>query len=79
MSLQWEPQWEEEEVEYHGIRLRVPRDKVTGVYACPICGFGGNATYLFTVKDLVYHIYSHTRRLDTLKVKYEERGEEGGE
>ena len=77
MSMQWEPQWEETLIEYKGIRLRVPRDRVTGLYACPICGLGERATYLFTIRDLIYHIYSHIKHHETLSVRYEEApGEE---
>lgn len=68
MALQWEPQWEEVMVEYSGVRLRVKRDRVTGLYACPLCGLGEHATYLFTPRDLVYHLYSHARRLERHRV-----------
>ena len=64
MSLQWEPQWEEIIVKYKGVRLKALRDKVTGILACPICGTGDRATYLFTAKDLVYHILAHARRAE---------------
>jgi hypothetical protein len=64
LSLQWEPEWEPVVIEYHGIRLRVLRDRVTGLLACPICGTGDNATYLFTSKDLVYHILAHARKAE---------------
>ena len=68
MALQWEPKWEEVLVEYKGMRLKALRDRVTGVYACPICGTGEKATYLFTVEDLVYHLYSHAKRLEQHRV-----------
>ncbi len=78
MSLQWEPQWEEVLIEYHGIRLKVLRDKVTGLYACPICGTGDHATYIFTPKDLVYHIYAHAKQAEkhTTRIRVEEEREE---
>ncbi len=82
MSLQWEPQWEETKVEYKGIRLIVLVDRVTGLYACPICGVGDRATYTFTVKDLVLHMYAHTRKSEkviitsTTSASEEERGED---
>jgi hypothetical protein len=78
VSLQWEPEWEETVVEYSGMRLRVLRDKVTGLYACPICGTGDRATYLFTPKDLVYHIYAHARKTERhhARVEYTIEAEE---
>ncbi len=79
MALQWEPQWEEVVVEYRGIRLKALRDRVTGVYACPICGLGERATYLFTVKDYVFHIYSHARRFESQRIAVAQAGEEGEE
>ena len=77
--MQWEPRWEDVIIEYAGIRLRVKRDRVTGLYACPLCGLKERATYLFTVKDLVYHIYSHARKAETITVRVEEEREEEGE
>ncbi len=62
MALQWEAKWEDVIVEEYGIRLRVKRDRVTGLYACPICGIGDHASYFFTVKDLLVHIASHALR-----------------
>lgn len=79
MSLQWEPQWVDETVEYAGMRLRVKRDKVTGLYACPVCGLGDNATYLLTVKDLFYHIYAHARRAERYRARVQYEEEEGHE
>ncbi|ABM81088.1 hypothetical protein [Hyperthermus butylicus] len=77
MSLQWEPQWEETIIEVYGVRLKVPRDRVTGLYACPICGFGVDATYFFSEKDLVIHILNHAKvkRAERVKVQIVEPGE----
>ncbi|MET1102185.1 MAG: hypothetical protein ABWW69_06915 [Pyrodictiaceae archaeon] len=60
MSLQWEPQWEEILVEAYGIRLRVYRDKITKLYACPVCGITGSTTYFFNIEDLIEHIIAHS-------------------
>ena len=61
MSLQWEPEWEEIIIEEAGIKLKVLRDKVTGLLACPICGMGEDASYFFTPRDLIVHLLSHAR------------------
>ena len=80
MALQWEPQWEDVVVEKWGIRLRVKRDKVTGVYACPVCGTGDNTIYFFSVEDLLRHVLVHARRekVETIRVSLEETGGEEG-
>ncbi len=62
MALQWQAVWEEVVIEEYGIKLKVYRDKVTGLYACPICGLHDKASYFFTVKDLLTHIASHALR-----------------
>jgi len=79
VALQWEPQWEDIVVEKWGIRLRVKRDRVTGVYACPICGTSDNALYFFTVEDLLRHILTHAGRekIEVIRVVISEEGEEG--
>jgi hypothetical protein len=79
LSLQWEPQWEEVVVERSGIKLKVPRDKVTGLYACPICGFGEDASYFFTVDDLIRHILTHAKpgKAERVKVAVETFAIEG--
>ena len=79
MALQWEPQWEEIIVDKWGVRLRVKRDRATGVYACPICGVADDAVYFFTVEDLLRHILMHARRekVEAIRVSLEEGGEEG--
>jgi len=81
LSLQWEAEWEEVVVVYNGIRVRVLRERNTGLYACPICGTGDRATYLFTVKDLVYHLYAHAKRAEKYhtRVQYRAEEEEEGE
>jgi len=48
-------------IEYHGVRLRVKRDKQTGLMACPLCGVGDEATYFFTPEDLLRHILAHVK------------------
>ena len=79
MSLQWEPEWEEVIVEESGIRLKVLRDKVTGLLACPICGLGEDASYFFTARDLIIHMLAHARplRAERLKVSVEVSAVEG--
>ena len=79
MSLQWEPEWEDVIVEESGIRLKVPRDKVTGLYACPICGFGEDASYFFTIEDLVKHTLTHAKpgRAERIRVAVEVSAAEG--
>ncbi len=62
MALQWEPVWEDVILEEHGIRLKVKRDRETGLIVCPICGLGEKASYFFTLRDLVEHITMHARR-----------------
>ena len=62
MSLQWDPQWEEVVVDVEGIRVKVLRDRVTGLIACPICGTGEKASYFFSPRDLVNHLFAHTMK-----------------
>jgi hypothetical protein len=62
LSLQWEPKWEETEIEVDGVKLKVPRDASTKLYACPICGLSEGSSYFFSERDLVYHIISHVTR-----------------
>ena len=61
MALQWEPQWEDVVLEYAGVRLKVKRDRVTGLLKCPLCG-DEKPSFFFTVKDLVSHIVMHAQR-----------------
>ncbi len=77
MALQWEPQWEEQLVEKWGMKLRVKRDRVTGLYACPVC-LGDNTLYFYTIEDLLRHLLTHARRekVETIRVTLEE-SEEG--
>ncbi|AEM39353.1 hypothetical protein Pyrfu_1495 [Pyrolobus fumarii 1A] len=78
MALQWEPQWEELVIEKWGVKLKVKKDKVTGMYACPICGISDSAIYFFSIEDLLRHMLTHARRerIETIRVSIEE-GEEG--
>jgi len=76
MSLQWETEWEETLVAYSGIRLRVLRDRNTGLYACPVCGTGDKATYVFTAKDLIYHLYAHAKRVEKHRARVHLREED---
>ncbi len=82
MSLQWEPQWEEVVVEEAGVKLKVKRDRVTGLLLCPVCG-EDKPTYFFTVRDLVNHLVMHAQRdwqRERVVVTAEaEEGEEEGE
>jgi hypothetical protein len=81
MALQWEPQWEEIVVEEAGVRLRVKRDRVTGLLMCPLCR-EDKPTYFFTLKDLVSHIVMHAQRdwqRERIVVTGEEEGEGGEE
>ncbi len=66
-------------VEEAGIRLKVRRDRVTGLYACPVCGKNEDATYFFTVKDLIKHILVHAgvTKAERVKVAVEQFAEEG--
>ncbi len=61
MALQWEPQWEDVVLEYAGIRLKVKRDKVTGLIKCPLCS-DDKPSYFFTLKDLLQHLVMHAQR-----------------
>jgi len=73
LSLQWDADWVEVIVEYKGVRVKALQERNTKLYACPICGTGDHATYLFSPKDLVYHLYSHAKRAEKLaaRVSYE--------
>ncbi len=62
MSLQWEPAWKTIIIEVDGIKLKVQKDEVTGLLACPICGLGEKATYFFSERDLIKHMISHKSR-----------------
>jgi hypothetical protein len=68
----WKPVWELVTVEYEGIRLRVPRDKETGLLACPICmeevkkmkgikkeNIEDYMRFFFDVPSLIAHLASH--------------------
>ncbi len=75
--------WEEVLITCHGIRLKVKRDKETGLLACPLCGAGDEATYFFTVEDLLLHIVAHVkghmrhrRRSPVRRVEEEEEEED---
>ncbi|RUM47351.1 MAG: hypothetical protein DSY37_02900 [Hyperthermus sp.] len=76
MSLQWEPEWVEEVLEYSGVRIRVFRDKATGLIACPVCGLGDNASYFFMPRDLLEHLRAHARRADKYRFAVVESEEE---
>ena len=81
MALQWEPQWEDVIIEVEGVRLKVKRDRVTGLYMCPICG-EHKPTYFFTERDLVDHIIMHAVRdwrKERVVVEEAEEREEGEE
>ncbi|KSW12319.1 hypothetical protein CF15_06130 [Pyrodictium occultum] len=68
MSLQWDPKWEEVVVEVDGVRVKALRDRVTMLLACPICGTGDKASYFFSPRDLVNHLFSHTSRASGIRV-----------
>ncbi len=60
MSVVWRPNWVVVEVEYHGMKIRVLRDKVTGLYACPICfKHSQEGKYFFDVPSLIRHMMTH--------------------
>ncbi len=81
MALQWEPQWEDVIIEVDGVRLKVKRDKVTGLYMCPVCGTK-KPTYFFTANDLIEHIIMHavrdwrSERVVVEEIEVEEQEEE---
>ncbi len=45
------------------------RDKKTGLYACPICGVGDNASFFFNIKDLILHIAAHVEGYERQMIK----------
>ncbi len=69
MAIVWEPVWEVVTVEYEGIRIRVLRDKETGLLACPICmqemgkkrkdKFEDAGRFFFDEASLISHLASH--------------------
>ncbi len=60
------------------MRLRVKRDRVTGLLVCPICYGRDDAPYFYTVEDLLRHLLTHVKRerMELIQVRIEE-GEEG--
>jgi hypothetical protein len=76
MALQWTPSWENIIIESHGVRLKVKRDKETGLLLCPICGEEKKAAYFFTAEDLIFHLLAHTKRLEKQTIMPRTRIEE---
>jgi hypothetical protein len=72
--MQWQPKWEKVKLEVHGVRIVVERDRVTGLFRCPICG-GDKPAYFFTAEDLIQHLLGHARGVESRKV-YEAAEEE---
>ncbi len=59
----WLPQWEVIEVEYKGIKIRVLKDKETGLLACPLClGVGEEGKYFYDVPSLIEHLAAHLHK-----------------
>ncbi len=70
MAYTWEPRWEVYEVDYHGVRFRTCRDKVTGLIACPICihaaskclgesqpqSYEYESSFFYSIEDLIEHL-----------------------
>jgi len=69
VAIVWEPVWEVVEIEYEGIRIKVLKDKETGLLACPICmqemrakkkeKFEDVGRFFFDVPSLISHLASH--------------------
>ncbi|ALU11615.1 hypothetical protein EYM_03070 [Ignicoccus islandicus DSM 13165] len=63
MSLNWTPRWKIVEIDVEGIRLRVPRDEVSGLLSCPICHSieESNGRYFFDERSLINHMITHAK------------------
>jgi len=62
MAIVWRPSWEVVTIDYHGIKIRVLKDRVTRLYACPLCFRPPQeGTFFFDIPSLVEHIMSHTK------------------
>ncbi|ABU82115.1 hypothetical protein [Ignicoccus hospitalis] len=69
MAITWEPVWELVTVEHEGMRIRVLRDKETGLLACPICltetvkkkgrKAADEGSFFFDVQSLIAHLTTH--------------------
>lgn len=57
------------------MRLKVRRDRQTGLLACPLCR-GDKAAYFFTPEDLIAHLLSHVRRTHAPQQPLPSGGEE---
>ena len=63
MSLNWTPKWRLVEIDVEGIRVKVLKDEVSGLFSCPICHSveESNGKYFFDARSLINHMITHAR------------------
>ncbi len=62
MSLNWTPRWRIVEIDVDGIKLKVPKDEVSGLLSCPLCHTDDeNGKYFFDERSLINHLITHVR------------------
>jgi len=90
VAYSWEPRWERLVIESHGIIIQTCRDRITKMFACPICihalskCLGGSKpsdyaekhVFFFTAEDLITHIRDYHAMRVLLKKLIKEEGEE---
>jgi len=69
LAIVWEPVWEVVVIEHEGMRIRVLKDRETGLLACPICmhemrskrksKFEDVGRFFFDVPSLINHLATH--------------------